>query len=313
MSPITIPKKVPKKTPRVEGDVNSKNSLKNKLQSKQFLITGEILPPKGIEVLPAFENLKKIQDFSDAINVTDNQCATLHMSPLVFSKLILEYGYPSPIMQMTCRDRNRMGLQADLLGAAAFGIPNILVMGGDHPKCGDHPTAKPVYDLDSVQLLKTIDQMKKGYDFSGNLLSGAPDFCVGVVSNADPKERLQIMKLEKKLAYDVNFIQTQAVYDIEKFKEFLELINTDVPIIAGIIPIRSLHMIQHMNNNIPGILIPDDIIERVETSENPVDEGIAIAAELIEKLKPICRGIHMMPVGSHTNTEKILKQAHVLK
>ena len=290
-----------------------KSSFQKKLQSKQFLITGEISPPKGIDCSSALENLKEIKDFVDAVNVTDNQCATLHMSSLAFSRLILDTGYPDPIMQMTCRDRNRIGLQADLLGAAAFGIKNVLVMSGDHPKCGDHPTAKPVYDMDSVQLLKTIQTMKAGTDFSGKPLSEAPEFCIGVVSNADPKEKLQIMKLKKKLQFEVDFIQTQAVYDVEIFKEFIEIINTDVPIIAGIIPIRSTHMVQYMNNNIPGIFIPEEIGERIKSAEDPVNEGMIIAAELMTQLKSVCRGIHIMPVGPHANTKKILKKAHILK
>ncbi|WNY28811.1 Bifunctional homocysteine S-methyltransferase/5,10-methylenetetrahydrofolate reductase [Methanimicrococcus stummii] len=286
--------------------------FKEKLKSPKFIVTGEVSPPKGIDCSSAIENMKLIQGFTDAINVTDNQCATLHMSSLAFARLMIENGCSDPVMQMTCRDRNRIGLQADLLGAAALGIPNLLVMSGDHPRCGDHPTAKPVYDLDSVQLLQTIAQLKSGFDFSGNALSGAPDFCVGVVSNADPNERLQIMKLEKKLSFDVDFIQTQAIFDIDKFKEFLEKVDTDVPIIAGIIPIRSAQMARYMDNNIPGITIPDEIHARIQNAEDPVTEGMEIAAELIKQLKPVCRGIHMMPVGAHTYTEKILKTARVL-
>ena len=290
-----------------------KSSFQEKLRSKQFLITGEISPPKGIDVSSAFEDLKKIRNIADAVNVTDNHCATLHMSSLAFSRLVLDAGYPDPIMQMTCRDRNRIGLQADLLGAAALGIKNILVMSGDHPKCGDHPTTKSVYDMDSVQLLKVIKTMKAGTDFAGNALSKSPEFCTGVVSNADPKEKLQIMKLKKKLQFDVDFIQTQAVYDVEKFKEFKEIADTDVPIIAGIIPIRSVQMVHHMNNNIPGVFIPKEISERIKSAEDPMNEGILIAAELMTQLKPVCRGIHVMPVGPHTNTEKILKKARILK
>lgn len=313
MAPRVIPRAISKNVSHSEIKLSSKSTFKEKLKSSQFLVTGEVSPPKGIDFSSALENMKSIQGFADAINVTDNQCATLHMSSLAFARLMIENGFTEPVMQMTCRDRNRIGLQADLLGAAALGIPNLLVMSGDHPKCGDHPTAKPVYDLDSVQLLKTIQHLKNGYDFSGNGLSGAPDFCVGVVSNADPNERLQMMKLEKKLSFDVDFIQTQAVFDIETFKAFSEQIETDVPIIAGIIPIRSESMVRYMDTNIPGISIPHEIQERIAAADEPVTEGMAIAAELIEQLKPICRGIHMMPVGAHTYTEKILKKAHVLK
>jgi len=307
-----IPREIEQNGLQTRVNMDSKGTFKEKLQSTQFLVTGEIPSPKGADASSALKNMRQIQGFADAVNVTDNQCATLHMSSLAFSRLVIDSGYPDPVMQMTCRDRNRLGLQADLLGAAALGIPNILVMSGDHPKCGDHPTAKAVYDLDSVQLLKTIEQMKKGYSLSGNSLSKAPDFCVGVVSNADPGERLQMLKLEKKLSFGVDFIQTQAVFDVEKFKEFLELADTDVSVLAGIIPLRSTRMVRHMNANIPGISIPKELCERIYNAEDPVSEGVAIAAELIEQLKPVCRGVHIMPVGAHTNTEKILKKAHIL-
>jgi 5,10-methylenetetrahydrofolate reductase len=276
------------------------------------LITGEVSPPKGTDISATLKNARMIQKFSDAVNVTDNQCATLHMSSLAFSKILLDQGFSDPVMQLTCRDRNRLGLQSDLLGAAAFGISNLLIMSGDHPMTGDHPSAKPVYDLDSVHLLKLIQKMKQGSDFSDHSLFGAPDFCVGVVTNADPTERLQLMKLEKKLAFDVDFIQTQAVFDIEKFKEFLEKTGTDVPILAGIIPLRSAQMIRHMNQNVSGITVPDELLERILAAEDPVEEGIQIASELIVRLRPLCRGIHMMPIGSHLSTEKILKAAHLL-
>ncbi|MCL2142236.1 MAG: methylenetetrahydrofolate reductase, partial [Methanimicrococcus sp.] len=169
-----------------------------------------------------------------------------------------------------------------------------------------------VYDLDSIQLLKLIQKMKQGSNFSDQPLFGAPDFCVGVVTNADPAERMQLVKLEKKLVSGVDFIQTQAVFDIEKFKAFLEKANTDVPILAGVIPIRSAQMMQYMNQNVPGIAVPDELSERILAAEDPIKEGISIASDLIVKLKPLCRGIHMMPVGSHISTEKILKAAHLL-
>ncbi|WP_338103329.1 methylenetetrahydrofolate reductase [Methanolapillus millepedarum] len=290
-----------------------KSKFHEKLLSDKFLITGEVSPPKGTDVSAPLKNAERIHTFADAINVTDNQCATLHMSSLAFSRLLIEQKYGEPIMQMTCRDRNRIGLQADLLGASALGISNLLIMSGDHPATGDHPKAKAVYDLDSVQLLKTIGQMKNGTDMSGNPLNQSPSFCVGVVSNADPNERLQLMKLEKKLLFDVDFIQTQAVFDLEKFKEFLEKINVyDIPIIAGVIPIRSVKMADYMNDHIPGISIPPEIRERIECAENPESEGILIASELIFELKSICRGVHMMPVGPHTNTRLILEKAGVL-
>ncbi|MDD3042679.1 MAG: methylenetetrahydrofolate reductase [Methanosarcinaceae archaeon] len=285
--------------------------FRKKLDSKNFLVTAESSPPKGSDVSSALADVEVLRNFVDALNVTDNQCSIMHMSSLAFSKLLLERGH-EPIMQLTCRDRNRIGLQADLLGAFALGIRNICVMSGDHPSCGDHPGSKAVYDLDSVQLLDIVSKLNSGFDFAGNELEGKTDFCVGAVSNINPKEFLQILKLEKKVRCGADFIQTQAVYDVGMFEEFMESIShLDVPVLAGLIPLKSPKMAKYMNENISGIHVPDELVSRLEKASDPLEEGLLVAAETTRELTKLCRGIHIMPIGSHTRTLKLLKKAGI--
>jgi 5,10-methylenetetrahydrofolate reductase len=191
-----------------------------------------------------------------------------------------------------------------------MGIRNVCVMTGDHTTKGDHPRAKPVYDLDSVQLLGMIKRMKEGYDLAGNKTGHLPDLVVGAVTNTDPLKAGQMMKMRKKVKAGVDFMQTQAVYDITQFEAFMEYADDiDVPVIAGLIPLRSANMALFMNNNIPGIHVPDETIYRMEKAEKPIEEGICICAEAIRELKRMCRGIHIMPVGNHVNTIDILEMA----
>jgi methylenetetrahydrofolate reductase (NADPH) len=284
-------------------------AFRDKLQSGRFIITTEITPPKGVETLSFQTDAEQLRQYVDAFNITDNQRAVMRMNPIAVGKLLNDAGHET-IVQFTCRDRNRLALQSDLLGAWALGIQNICVMTGDHTTKGDHPSAKPVYDLDSVQLLEVVRKLNEGYDLSGNRLDQSPDFVVGAVSNTDPAQPMQHIKLRKKVSMGVDFIQTQAVYHTEEFACFLEKISDfDVPIIAGIIPLKSAKMARFMNSNIPGIRVPDELIARMENAEEPVQEGLKIAAQLIRELKRMCRGIHLMPVGQHTHTKKLLKMS----
>lgn len=280
-----------------------------KLNSNKFLVTAEITPPKGVNILAAIADAQILNGLVDAVNITDNQRAVMCMSPLALGKLLLDEGH-EVIMQMTCRDRNRLAIQSDILGAAALGIKNICLMSGDHTKNGDHPNAKPVYDLDSVQLISMVQKMKGGFDFSGNELKGVPELIVGAVSNADSSQPMQIMKLEKKVRMGAQFIQTQAVYDVGQFEEFTESVShLGVPIIAGVIPLKSANAARFMNENIPGINVNDELIVRMENTDNPVHEGLMMCAETITILKKTCRGVHLMPIGQHLNTPKLLEMA----
>ncbi|TQD27037.1 methylenetetrahydrofolate reductase [Methanolobus vulcani] len=288
-------------------------TFKDKLSSNDFLITAEVSPPKGTDLIDVLSDAELIRGWVDALNVTDNQKAIMRMSPLAVSKSLLDSGH-EVIMQLTCRDRNRLALQSDLLGAYSMGIRNICIMTGDHTTKGDHPKARPVYDLDSVQLLKIVRKMQEGFDLAGNVIENPPQFVVGAVTNTDPSKKAQMMKLRKKVKTGINFMQTQAVYDISMFESFMESIgDIEVPIIAGVIPLRSANMARFMNGNIPGINVPDEIIERMESAEKPKDEGMDICAETIKELKKLCRGIHLMPIGKHNNTPTILEMADIRK
>jgi 5,10-methylenetetrahydrofolate reductase len=286
-------------------------NFREKLNSRKFLVTAEVSPPKGTNFSAYLEDARQIKNIVDALNVTDNQCSIMHMSSLAFSKLLLDEGH-EPIMQLTCRDRNRIGLQSDLLGAYALGIRNICLMSGDYPTCGDHPGSKPVYDLDSVQLIELVRKLDSGFDLVGNKLDGGTSFCAGAVSGIDPEKTMQLIKLEKKVRCGSDFIQTQAVYDVGMFEEFMEAINhLEVPVIAGLIPLKSLGMAEYMNKNISGIHVPEDIILRMKGASSPLEEGLLIASETIKELTKLSRGVHIMPIGSHKNTPKLLSMAGI--
>ncbi len=290
-------------------------NFQEKLHSGKFIITAEISPPKGIDMDGMLKEASLLKDIVDAINVTDNQRAVMRMSPLAACSVLRQEGYET-IMHLTCRDRNRLALQSELLGASALGINNILVMSGDYPTKGDHAGAKPVYDMDSVQLLGLIQKLNKGLDFSGNKLEGKTDFCAGAVVNTEINDLMRI-KLQKKIKMGATFIQTQAVFDTGRFCEFMEKIDSiiqggRVKIIAGIIPLKSEKSAMFLNSNVTGIKIPDDIIMRMRTAKNPEVCGMEIAAELIRELRGKCDGIHIMPIGSHENTANILEMAGIL-
>ena len=284
-------------------------TFEEKLRSDQFILTAEVEPPKGTDIAGALEDAAIIRNWVDAVNITDNQRAVMRMSPLALGKLLVDAGH-EVIMQMTCRDRNRLSLQSDILGASALGIRNICVMSGDHTTKGDHPGAKPVYDLDPVQLISLIGKMGQGSDLAGNDLNGSPQLVVGAVSNIDPSRPMQMLKLEKKVATGARFIQTQAVYDIGQFEEFLDAIShLDVPVLAGVIPLKSARMARFMNEKIPGIKVEEDLIKRMEGADDPAKEGSLICAEQINEFRKMCRGIHLMPIGHHQNTPQLLKMA----
>lgn len=237
----------------------------------------------------------------------------MRMSPLAVSRVLQDAGH-EVIMQLTCRDRNRLALQSELLGAYAMGIRNICVMTGDYTTKGDHPGSRPVYDMDSVQLLDIVRRMREGYDLAGNVIDNPPEFTVGAVTNTNPSKLMQMMKLRKKAKSGLDFIQTQAVYDTGQFEMFMEMTeDIEAPVIAGLIPLKSARMARFMNQNVPGINVPEEIIQRIENAERPVDEGLAICAETARELKKLCRGIHIMPIGKHDKTSQILEMAGIRK
>jgi methylenetetrahydrofolate reductase (NADPH) len=285
-------------------------SLCDKIRSGKFILTSEIGPPKGIDVKEMLENADLIKDRVDAINITDLQSSVLRLGSLAVCHLLKTRGI-EPILQMTCRDRNRLALQSDLLSAAVLGIENVLVLTGDYPSAGDHPEAKPVFDLGSVELLDVIKGLQAGKDMKGNLLKGAPKFCVGAVVNpgADPLEP-EIIKMEKKIEAGAVFFQTQAVYDIEVFKRFLDASkHLKTAILAGIVLLKSAGMARYMNKNVAGVFVPEYLIKEIEGASDKSAKAIEIAARLIRELKPLCQGVHIMSIGWDRKVPLVLDAA----
>lgn len=286
--------------------------FKDKLDEGKFVFTTEIGPPKGVSLDAVFEELECVRGRVDAVNVTDQQSAIMRLGSIAASKALLDKGF-EPICQITCRDRNRIALQSDLLSAHILGINNILIMTGDHPLLGDHPQAKPVYDLDSVGLLHAVKELQAGRDLAGKKLNAPPDFCVGAVVNpgADPLEP-EIIKMEKKIAEGARFFQTQAVFDaamFEKFVNSIEHLRPRIKLLGGIVPLRSAKMARYMNANIPGVLVPDHVIERMEKASDAVEEASAIAADILTAIRDICDGIHFMPIRANHLVAKTLDKA----
>ncbi len=283
--------------------------LREKIEIGNFAITAEMAPPKGIDFNHIRECARAVKGRVDAVNVTDFQSAVVRTSSLGGAKILLEEGL-EPVMQITGRDRNRIAIQGELLSAAALGIKNVLALTGDHPSIGDHPEAKGVFDMDSVNILQTATKLADGEDLTGHELSGIPEYFLGasVTPLYDPVE-LQIMKMKKKIRAGAKFFQTQAVYDIDVIKSFMERIkDMNAKVLVGVIPLKSAGMARYMNNNVPGIHVPDEIIDRMKKAENKTQEGLNVAAEFINQIKQekICDGVHIMAVGAEENVPKLL-------
>src|SRR3989338_3849598 len=284
----------------------------DKIKANKFIVTSEIGPPKGIDIKEALEDADLIKGKVDAINVTDLQSSVMRMGSLAVCHLLKDRSI-EPIFQIACRDRNRLALQSDLLSAAALGIENVLALTGDYTTLGDHPEAKPVFDLGSIELLDVIKTLQDGKDMKGNALKGAPKFCVGAVVNpgADPLEP-EIIKMEKKISSGALFFQTQAVYDIELFKRFLDAAkHLKTTILAGIVLLKSAGMAKYMNKNVAGVFVPDSLIKEMEETKDKSAQSIEIAARLIKDLKPLCQGIHIMPIGWDRKVPLVLSAAEL--
>ena len=274
-------------------------TFKEKITAGNFLITSEVGPPKGIDITHLLKEADLFKARVDATNVTDIQSSVMRLGSLAVSYLLKQRGH-EPIFQITCRDRNRLALQSDVLSAAILGIENILILTGDHQALGDHPQAKGVFDLNSVQLLEVVKGLTQGHDMVGNKLEGpAPKFCVGAVVNpgADPIEP-EIIKLEKKIKAGAEFIQTQAVYEPQNFRTFMEMIkHIQVPILAGIVLLKSAGMARYMNKNVAGVFVPENLIKEMEGAKDKKTASVEIGARIIKELKGFCRGVHIMPLG----------------
>ncbi|MFH1454204.1 MAG: methylenetetrahydrofolate reductase [Armatimonadota bacterium] len=284
--------------------------FKQKIKSGQFVITTELAPSKGTDTSYIRDKVDRLHGVVDAINVTDNQRSIMRASPIALSHVLVDFGI-EPILQLTCRDRNRLALQSDLLGAHWLGIRNVLALTGDHPSFGDHKGAKSVFDIDSVQLLAIIRGLNNGIDDAGNKLTGSTHFFSGAAVNPfSTSLDIELIKMKKKIEQGAAFFQTQTVYDADVFIEFMDRakqISSGVKIIAGIMPIESLKMAKFMRENIPGIVIPDTILKELEEAENPLHKGIEQTSKIIEKIRNKCAGVHIMTRGKSRPVIEIMK------
>ena len=294
------------------------NSLfEEKLYSKEFLVTTEIGPPKGADTSEMAHHIDLFKDKVDAINVTDHQSSVMRFPSLGGCLLVKERG-GEPILQVTCRDRNRLAIQADLLLAYSRGICNVLCLTGDSIDVGDHKEAKPVFDSDSVQLLRMIRTMESGTDINGNELKGVPKFCIGasVHPEADFIEP-QLIKFEKKVAAGAQFFQTQGIFDLGSLRRFMQYASQfNIKILAGIIVLASARMARFMNDNVPGIIVSQAIIDELVSVEKGkgLQKGIEIAARLIKTIRDenLCHGVHIMAVGNESVVPDILEAAELV-
>lgn len=290
------------------------SKIAEKFAKGEFVITSEVGPPKGTNVEPALKEAEELRERVDAFNVTDQQSSVMRLSSLVTCYLLKQRGL-EPILQVTCRDRNRIALQSDLLSAAVLGIENVLCLTGDHPTLGDHPQAKPVFDLDSVQLLKVAKGLMEGHDMMGNELDGKPKFFLGaVVSPGYEPLELQLIKMEKKIEAGAQFFQTQAVYDVKVFERFMEKASKfGVPIMLGIVLLKSPAMARYMNENVAGVTVPDELINELASvsREDRPKKSVEIAGRLIRQMKDMCQGVHIMPLGWDKYVPAVLDEAEL--
>jgi methylenetetrahydrofolate reductase (NADPH) len=294
------------------------NSLfEEKLNSGEFVVTTEIGPPKGTDVSEMVHHIKLLKDKVDAINVTDHQSSVMRYPSIGGCLLVKENG-GEPIFQVTCRDRNRLALQADLLFAYSRDIFNVLCLTGDSIDVGDHKEAKPVFDADSIQLLNIIKTLESGTDVAGNELKGTPSFCAGasVHPEADFIEP-QLIKFDKKVAAGAQFFQTQGIFDLASLRRFMQYASQfNVKILAGIIVLMSARMAKYMNANVPGIIIAQEIIDELSEVEKGkgLEKGIEIAARFIKTIKEenLCHGVHIMAVGNEGIVPDIIEAAEII-
>jgi len=302
--------------------MKSGSNLEKVLEAGHFAFTGELGPPRGTSASEVREKAQHLKGNVDAVNITDNQTAVVRMASWAASLILIQEGL-EPNFQMVCRDRNRLAMQSDILGAYALGIRNMLCLSGDHQQFGDHPNAKGVFDIDSMQLITMVKKMRdEGKFLSDADISDPPQIFIGAAANpfADPFE-WRVHRLAKKIKAGVDFIQTQCIYNMEKFREWIKQANEmglteKVYILAGVTPMKSLGMARYMKNNVPGMDVPDELIKRLQGVEKGkvAEEGIKIACEQIEEFKEMkgVAGVHLMAIEWEHRVPEIAERAGVL-
>jgi methylenetetrahydrofolate reductase (NADPH) len=284
--------------------------LREALEAGEFVVTGEIAPPHGTDFCSMSKSVERLAPYCHGINITDNQGATLHLSSLAASHAVLDSG-GEPIFQQTCRDRNRLALQSDLLAAWMLGIENVLILTGDDPRGGDHPETKGVFDLDSTQLLSVARGLNHGVDMAGAELSGGTAFYVGAAAfpEAEPSD-IQLARALGKVAAGAEFFQTQAVMDVEKFsRNCQELRAAGAKIIAGVMLLKSPRVVRFINERLAGLMVPEEIAARIEGASDPLAESVALATEQVRALREVVDGVHIMSLGSDDAFVEILQGA----
>jgi 5,10-methylenetetrahydrofolate reductase len=291
------------------------SNLAAKLAARKFAVTGELTPPKGTDLSKVFATAELLRDCVDAVNVTESPRARMAMDPRAVAVLLQQRGFET-IVQVTSRDRNRIAVQSDLLGAAALGLRNFVFMGGDSTAGGDHPDAKPVFDLTASGLLAAAEALRNGRDFGGNPLTGTPDLVLGATCNPGA-ERLdaEVENTRRKIDAGAKMLQTQAVYHGDQLKRFIDAVKPDgVAILAGIIPLKSEKSGPWLNANLPGVAVPPDMLEAMDQAAKAGvarERGIELAARVVREMQGICQGVHIMAIGWEAGVPDILRSAGV--
>jgi methylenetetrahydrofolate reductase (NADPH) len=291
------------------------SSLAAKIAAQQFVVTGELTPPKGTDLSRLFATADLLKPSVDAINITESPRARMAMDPRAVARLLLDRGIES-IVQVTSRDKNRIAVQSDLLGAAALGLRNFVFMGGDSPGGGDHPDAKAVFDLTASGLLAAAEALRNGRDYAGNALAGTPELFLGATANPGaPKFEAEVENTRRKIDAGARLLQTQAIYHVDQIKRFIDAVKPDgVAILAGIIPLKSEKSGPWLNANLPGVVVPPDMIESMEQAAKDGaarEKGIELAARVIREMRGLCQGVHVMAIGWEAEVAEILKAAGI--
>jgi methylenetetrahydrofolate reductase (NADPH) len=291
--------------------------LSEKIRSKTFAVTTELTPPKGIDLSDIFAKADALKGLVDGINLTESPRARMAIEPKSVARLLLDRGI-EPIVQFTARDRNRIALQSDILGAAALGVGNVVFMTGDNPKNGDHPDAKPVFDLHTSQMLSVARTLRGGHDMTGNELKGAPtELFIGATANPGSKDlATEVTNTRQKIEAGAQFLQTQALYDAPSLIRYMEALKVDdVALLVGIIPLKSVKMATWLNGNVPGINVPEALLKEMDSVAGDPDaelkKGIEIAARIIREVQSYCAGVHLMTMGWEKHIPAILRESGI--
>jgi methylenetetrahydrofolate reductase (NADPH) len=290
-------------------------SLAAKVAARQFVVTGELTPPKGTDLTRLFANAELLRYAVDAINITESPRARMSMDARAVAKLLLDRGIET-VVQITSRDRNRIAVQADLLGAAALGLRNFVFMGGDSPQGGDHPDAKPVFDLTASGLLAAAESLRNGKDYAGNPLTGTPDLFLGATCNPGaPNFEAEVENTRRKIDAGAKMLQTQAIYQVDTMRRFIDAVKPEgVALVAGIIPLKSERTAPWLHANLPGVAVPLAMQSEMEAAASlggVRDKGIELAAKVIAELREVCQGVHIMAIGLEAEVPEILRAAGI--